>query len=286
MVLSRCVLVAWVTVSLTVGACATQQIDGDDAGAPGPGQDSGTPEDSLLPGFDIPNDFVVPEDDLGQPSPDTGNPFPQDTGNPVPEDTGNPVPTDRGNPVPTDRGNPVPTDTGPRDSGTSSGCASATTCAACTGMLTCGWCAASGRCFDGTSSGPRGTTCAQGWAWLSSACMATSTDPCRTSTQCGDCTARSSCGWCASTRQCLTGTGAGAPSCPTTANNWAWLSNQCVAPTDPCRTSTGCGSCTDRGSCGWCNDSRTCHTGTSSGPNNGACRGGTWKWTNFLGVCL
>jgi len=298
-------------LSLTSFGCATQQID-EDSGGTGPAPDSGTVDDVGLPGFDIPNDFVVPKEDLGQPSVDTGNPFPEDTGNPFPEDTGNPlpedtgnpfpedtgnpVPTDRGNPVPTDRGNPVPTDTGPRDSGStgtdagSTGCTSATDCASCTAMSTCGWCAGLGRCFDGTSTGPRGATCALGWQWLSSSCGTTPTDPCRTATQCGDCTDRSSCGWCASTRQCLSGTATGpvmgTAMCPSTTGNWAWIASQCVAPTDPCRTATGCGSCTNRGSCGWCHDSDTCHTGSSSGPSNGACRGSTWQWTNFIGLCL
>jgi len=185
-----------------------------------------------------------------------------------------------------DRGFPVPTDTGPGDSGSDSGCSSATSCAACTAIRTCGWCTAMGRCSEGTSSGPRGTTCAVGWAWQSGSCGATPSDPCRTATQCGDCTARSGCGWCVSTRQCLTGTATGSPLCPTSENNWAWLRAQCVGPTDPCRTSTGCGSCTNRGSCGWCLDSNTCHTGTSSGPSNGACRAAQWRWQNTLGTCL
>jgi hypothetical protein len=284
----------WVLLALCLGAvgCATQQVDEDAAPGGGGAADTGIPSDDAgAPGFDIPTDFVVPKDDLGQPGfdagnplppEDTGNPFPpEDTGNPLPpEDTGNPLPTDAGNPVPTDRGNPVdtgPRDAGPRDTGTptgdgGSGCASATDCASCTAMSTCGWCAATRRCYDGTASGPRGATCAFGYAWLATSCGSTPVDPCRSATQCGDCTDRTSCGWCAATRQCLSGTSTGplpgTAACPAIAQQLGLaLPSQCVAPTDPCRTSTGCGSCTNRGSCGWCHDSDTCHTGTSSGPS-------------------
>ncbi len=115
-------------------------------------------------------------------------------------------------------------------------------------------------------------------------------DPCLSTTQCGDCTARFDCGWCLSTRQCRSRADAGpllgTAACPAFADNWAARPSQCVDPSDPCRTSTGCGSCTNRGSCGWCQDSATCHTGTSSGPVSGACRGSTWRWTNTLGSCL
>ena len=48
-------------------------------------------------------------------------------------------------------------------------CPTATSCMACTMRSTCGWC--DGRCSVGTSTGPRGTVCADNrWAWTLGMC--------------------------------------------------------------------------------------------------------------------
>lgn len=72
---------------------------------------------------------------------------------------------------------------GARDAGVTPGadvvgadpCASARDCAACTERSSCGWCA--GRCWEGTSSGPRGGSCGGSpWAWTTSMCSAAPVD--------------------------------------------------------------------------------------------------------------
>jgi hypothetical protein len=55
-------------------------------------------------------------------------------------------------------------------------CLDASDCATCTLRSVCGWCGASGRCAQGTGSGPLAGSCAGSWAWASSMCSMT-TDP-------------------------------------------------------------------------------------------------------------
>ena len=57
-------------------------------------------------------------------------------------------------------------------------CAGAGTCGTCTPMSGCGWCGALGRCLAGTESGPAGTSCPSGWAWLPTECGGGTTCSC------------------------------------------------------------------------------------------------------------
>ncbi len=314
---------------IVLAGCATQSAQGDD----GLGNDVPTkPEDSGEPTVDV----TVPDMDSGQPDDSATDP---DTGSKE-ADTGTPI-TDRGGNV-TDT--QVARDEGlPTDRGTAN-CAAQSNCTACTAFPSCGWCAVTGRCVDGTATGPVGGTCAMGWAWIASAC--TSVDPCAASTTCTTCATQAGCGWCGATGRCVTantadtgpatgvcasawaGTTAActvAPPDPCNANtdcyscgqasacgwcratnrcmtgtstgpnpiygactNWAFLSSQCTpAVTDPCRTSNGdCSSCVGRSQCGFCRDTNTCHTGSSGGPTDRACRSGRWYWDPFLGICF
>ena len=60
-------------------------------------------------------------------------------------------------------------DAGVGDAGVGDECPTATNCMACTMRSTCGWC--DGRCSVGTSTGPRGTVCAdRRWAWTLGMC--------------------------------------------------------------------------------------------------------------------
>ena len=168
-------------------------------------------------------------------------------------------------------------------------CSTSTTCAACAGRVGCGWCGATGQCVtsNAAGTGPASGACASAWAYTTTACTAAPPDPCASSTSCGSCTGRGTCGWCRSTRRCMTGTGAGANPTYGTCDSWAWTRNQCPAPTDSCRSESGCSGCIRRSSCGWCEDSDTCHSGTSRGPNDGSCSGSRWEWDGFIGlVCL
>lgn len=112
-------------------------------------------------------------------------------------------------------------------------------------------------------------------------------DPCSATTDCYACATAPSCGWCRATRRCMTGTATGPNPSFGACTDWLYTPSQCTpASTDPCRTSTSCSSCVGRGSCGWCRDTDTCHTGTSSGPTDRACRMGRWYWDPFLGICM
>lgn len=168
-------------------------------------------------------------------------------------------------------------------------CSTSTSCAACSGRVGCGWCGASRQCVtsNAAGTGPASGTCASAWAYTTSACTTAPPDPCASSTTCGSCTDRGTCGWCRSTRRCMTGTGAGADPTYGTCDSWAWTNSQCPAPTDPCRTAGSCTSCVGRSSCGWCEDSDTCHSGTSRGPTDGSCTSSRWEWEGVFGLfCL
>lgn len=285
--LMRCLLLAALT------GCATQQVGeppiGDDDASAG---ETGVTDD-VVQGNDVqigPKDDVVnPVDDTGFPSPDVVTsidvvtpPFDMPVVDP---DTGV-VARDapfvlRDVMIGADL--VIARDTGtPTDTGMTPACR-ATTCGACTPMGSCGWCGATSMCLPGTATGPLAGTCASGWAWTTPMCPA---DPCAVhNSSCNDCTPTGGCGWCRNTHRCVSGTATG-PTDTTAcgASNWAWTTNDCTTPGDGCASSSGCASCARRSNCGWCDDSDTCHTGTSSGPTSGACTSGHWNWSTFLGL--
>ncbi len=167
-------------------------------------------------------------------------------------------------------------------------CAASTTCTTCAAQAGCGWCGASSRCVTANTAttGPAAGACASGWSGTAAACAAPPPDPCAGLTNCGSCTGDARCGWCRTgTGRCISGTRPGPNPVYGTCASWAYVLNECSNPADPCSTSRGCGSCTDRGSCGWCEDSETCHTGSSGGPTDRACRSSQWTWQNILGFC-
>lgn len=166
-------------------------------------------------------------------------------------------------------------------------CSASTSCGACAGQAGCGWCGASNRCVTANTArtGPASGVCLSGWSGSVAACTAAPPDPCSAYTDCGACSAALACGWCRSTRRCMTGVSTGPNPTYGTCDSWAYTRSQCGNPTDPCNSSTGCGRCTDRSGCGWCEDSNTCHSGSSSGPTDRACRSSNWTWDNFFGIC-
>lgn len=168
-------------------------------------------------------------------------------------------------------------------------CSASTSCGACAGQAGCGWCGASNRCVTANTArtGPASGVCLSAWSGSVAACTAAPPDPCAVHTDCGSCSAALACGWCRSTRRCMTGASSGPNPTYGTCDSWAYLGSQCTAlPTDPCRTSSSCSGCVGRGACGWCRDSGTCHTGSSGGPTDRACRSGRWEWDPFLGICF
>lgn len=168
-------------------------------------------------------------------------------------------------------------------------CTAAATCGTCAARAGCGWCGASSRCVTANTAttGPAAGTCASAWAGAVGACTTAPPDPCAVHTDCESCGSALQCGWCRSSRRCMTGTGTGPTPLYGTCDSWAYLPSACTAlPTDACRTSSSCGGCVGRGACGWCRDSNTCHTGSSSGPTDRACRGSRWYWDPLFGICL
>src|SRR5205085_770975 len=114
------------------------------------------------------------------------------------------------------------------------------------------------------------------------------TDPCMAFGGCASCTAQAQCGWCNDGQiGCHTGIGTGPNDGSCVQTNWAWVSNQCVAPpvdagadappaSDACNAFADCHTCTLQPVCGWCGSS--CWTGTGTGPNGGACVQSQWTW--------
>ncbi len=202
------------------------------------------------------------------------------------------------------------------DAGTTDACMAFGSCGGCTAQAACGWCN-DGQigCHTGTGQGPNGGACVQAnWSWVSTQCQAPPTpdagteagheagsdaaseaappvDECAPLAACGGCTASARCGWCRDTQHCYIGTGTGPNGAQCTQSNWAWISNQCVAPPPPpdagtsdaappadaCNAFTDCHSCTLQPVCGFCGDG-ACRTGTGSGPNGGACAQAPWTW--------
>lgn len=264
---------------------------------------------------------VTVDPDVGSSQLDTGSVTPLDVG--FPRDLGT-VPTDRGNPTTVNCAAQTScasctaqltcgwcaltarcldgTSTGPSGGATCAlgwawtssacsavdPCSASTSCGTCAAQAGCGWCGASNRCITANTarSGPASGVCTSAWSGTVAACTAPPPDPCAVYNDCASCSAAAACGWCRTgTGRCMTGTATGPTLAPGTCTSWAYTRSQCGNPTDRCNTSTGCGSCTDRGGCGWCSDSSTCHSGTSSGPTDRACRSSNWKWDNFLGIC-
>jgi hypothetical protein len=157
-------------------------------------------------------------------------------------------------------------------------CSASTSCGACAGQAGCGWCGASNRCVTANTArtGPASGVCLSAWSGSVAACTAAPPDPCAVHTDCGACSAVLSCGWCR-VDPTLHDRRLHGPQPHLRDLRQLGLSRAASArrcPTDPCRTSSSCSGCVGRGSCGWCRDSNTCHTGSSSGPTDRACRSG------------
>lgn len=158
-------------------------------------------------------------------------------------------------------------------------------CDACLARPGCGWCGAASLCVTANAArnGPATGTCSAMWTSDASTCNVV-VDRCVSRTECGGCTTTPGCGWCRSSLSCMPGTPSG-PTMGRTCPSWAGSRSSCANPSDSCNSSGNCASCTQRAGCGWCSDSDTCHSGTSSGPNDRACGGGDWDWSSPLS-CL
>ncbi len=132
----------------------------------------------------------------------------------------------------------------------------------------CGACPA--RCGDGECTAPRENcmNCPRDCGVC---------DGCNVASTCDTCTPMNNCGWCRNSGHCLTGTTTGPTDRSCTTAQWAWTMNQCAAPVDPCNAFTNCNLCAGQATCGWCANLNRCLTGTTAGPNNGACRGVDWR---------
>ncbi|MBI5489797.1 MAG: hypothetical protein HY905_20855, partial [Deltaproteobacteria bacterium] len=146
-------------------------------------------------------------------------------------------------------------------------CAGTTDCESCTTTGSCGWCGDSWTCLSGGPTRPDVGACAD-WNYYAEDC-APPPDPCDAHGDCDACTGDAACGWCDSSWACLTGgpSGPDAGSC----SDWRYSTSECAPPPDPCNDLLDCAACTGDSACGWCEDSWTCITGGSSGPDAGSC---------------
>lgn len=158
-------------------------------------------------------------------------------------------------------------------------------CGACLARSGCGWCGASSRCVTANAArnGPMTGSCTAMWAGEVAACNV-GADPCVTRTDCGACTGTAGCGWCKSSNSCMSGSATG-PATGRSCVTWAGLRSLCANLADSCNSSGNCALCTVRSDCGWCSDSDTCHSGSSSGPTDRACASSRWRWRSVLS-CL
>lgn len=143
-------------------------------------------------------------------------------------------------------------------------CSTSTDCASCVARATCGWCLSSEECMTGEAGGPTDGSC-ETWQWTSRDC---GSDPCGEETVCRECVARSGCGWCDSTDSCHVGGmfGPDEGEC----DDWDTVSWTCDN-TDVCSVHETCEDCTADADCGWCEATRSCHTGGAAGPDTGGC---------------
>lgn len=149
-------------------------------------------------------------------------------------------------------------------------CTVASDCEDCTGRGSCGWCGDSGSCHTGSSTGPSSGACSD-WNWVRSECS--SAADCESVATCSACIDADGCGFCDSADTCRAGSFFGPESGD--CDDWDWYSWTCDN-TDACGTSTNCGDCTGRGTCGWCHSSDECMTGSSGGPTDDTCS--DWDW--------
>ncbi|CUE87126.1 Hypothetical protein, putative [Bodo saltans] len=177
-------------------------------------------------------------------------------------------------------------------------------CDVCLGYADCGWCSYSGRCESGNATGSDSGCLAPYWTWSASNCPATprpTSDTCRSNGDCTSCTLAESCGWCTYSGRCELGNATGSfDGC--TAPYWDWASTECPASNDStpvptpsstsspwtpappvvCHSYTSCADCAGVVSCGWCNYTGTCESGSPEGSFSG-CVDPYWSW--YTNVC-
>jgi hypothetical protein len=160
-------------------------------------------------------------------------------------------------------------DAGSGDAGTVDPCSAFGGCAACAGNPSCGWCndGLIG-CHTGTAQGANGGACAiANWAFGTNACAPPPPPDAGPETSTGDD------GGTTTTDASTTTDDASAPDASVTPDDASVTPD--AASTDPCAQLSGCGACTAAATCGWCNDTGGCLTGTANGPNGSSC---AWAW--------
>lgn len=160
--------------------------------------------------------------------------------------------------------------------------ADANHCGSCTHVCSGGEACVGGSCVARCSA-PL-TTCA------GAGCVDTQTD----ARNCGVCGLRCPSACTAGVCACPLGQtrcGANCVDANTDASNCGTCGTVCAAgqacvrgacATDACAPATSCRECTGASACGWCRTigGGSCHTGTNSGPSDGACLGIAWSWVS------
>jgi hypothetical protein len=115
---------------------------------------------------------------------------------------------------------------------------------------------------------------------------------------CGECQSRSvivggttyKCGWCDETKTCIkAASSSGSQPYAQHCSSEGWYGPSDTCPTDACSSSTTCDACSDASSsnnCGWCATTKTCLTGSKSGPAQGTCPKSSWTLlTSYTASC-
>jgi len=145
------------------------------------------------------------------------------------------------------------------------------TCGPCTRDSRCGWCQNTQSCHNGAYYGPDDGACSGNyWIFNEAGC-----DSCRSYLHCGACANDPKCGWCSNDHSCHAGGDYGAADGTCSGTDWSYHPAQCT----DCNYYTSCQACVSDPSCGWCENTGTCHSGTTYSPYDGACSGENWAWT-------
>ena len=144
------------------------------------------------------------------------------------------------------------------------------------GSTFCQWCPTAGTCMQPNGAASCGSEIISECHLCPSRYGLRTT--CGDQTSCYQCLSpanRGTCSWCTSSGICLADDDA-AHYCPS-----GQLKNDSCATVAPhgCVMWTACETCTQApsGNCGWCESTRLCHEGSSSGPSTGSCSAG-WDW--------
>ncbi|TAK30487.1 MAG: hypothetical protein EPO40_07365 [Myxococcaceae bacterium] len=149
-------------------------------------------------------------------------------------------------------------------------CGAVTQCGTCASLGPCGWCGATGTCMGGNTTGPSAGACASGWTPAPDRCPVVDAGTPDTGT-----TTPVDSGSPVDAGTVAPDTGT---TTPVDAGSAADTGTAAADAGDPCASSTTCGACTGRASCGFCGATGRCQTGGRDAPTMGPSCASGWSW--------